>query len=218
MNESGAAAFRADLSSGASGIFLARRNGSVATVADTAGAYREFHGLPVVTGRDTVVFRADLKDGGQGVYSAAGDGLPAAIVDTTGRFADLTSFPGANDHGVVAFCARLKSGGAGVFTAIEGRVSAVIGPDDRFASFRAALINNAGVFVFSATPRGGNLGLFGGPDPVIDKIVAIGDPMAGSTVEDFAANPVSLNDAGQVAIRIRLANGRQMIVRADPRR
>ena len=43
-----------------------------------------------------------------------------------------------------------------------------------------------------------------------------GDALFGSTVADFALNPVSFNDAGQVAIRATLANGRQLIVRADP--
>jgi len=70
--------------------------------------------------------------------------------------------------------------------------------------------------VFIATPRGGTLGLFAGPDPVADRILALGDPLFGSTVTEFASNPVSVNAAGQVAVRVRLTEGRQLILRADP--
>jgi hypothetical protein len=38
----------------------------------------------------------------------------------------------------------------------------------------------------------------------------------GSTVAELASNPVSVNAVGQVAIRVRLTDGRQLILRADP--
>ena len=37
-----------------------------------------------------------------------------------------------------------------------------------------------------------------------------------ATVVDFALNPVSVNERGQMAIRVALADGRQFILRADP--
>jgi hypothetical protein len=80
------------------------------------------------------------------------------------------------------------------------------------------LINNNGLLVFFATPVERSLGVFCGKDPLADRIVAIGDPLFGSTVADFALNPVSLNDLGQLAIRIKLADDRQFIIRADPRK
>jgi len=70
--------------------------------------------------------------------------------------------------------------------------------------------------VHIATPRGGSLGLFAGPDPEADRILALGDPLLGSTVAELASNPVSVNAAGQVAVRARLTDGRQLILRADP--
>jgi hypothetical protein len=69
-----------------------------------------------------------------------------------------------------------------------------------------------------ATPRGGSLGLFDGPDPDAHRILALGDPLLDTAVEDFAANPVSVNACGQVAIRASLADGRHVILRADPAR
>jgi hypothetical protein len=67
-----------------------------------------------------------------------------------------------------------------------------------------------------ATRRGGTLGLYGGADPDADRILAVADHAFGSTVVEFAANQVSINDGGQVAVRVSLADGRQLILRADP--
>ena len=89
-------------------------------------------------------------------------------------------------------------------------------PDGAFEACRGALITSAGAVVCIATPRGGSLGLFAGPDPEADRILALGDPLLGSTVEELASNPVSVNAAGQVAIRAKLTDGRQLILRADP--
>jgi hypothetical protein len=46
----------------------------------------------------------------------------------------------------------------------------------------------------------------------------VGAQLFGSSVVELALNPVSLNDAEQLAIRLRLADGTQHIVRADPTR
>jgi cell division septal protein FtsQ len=115
----------------------------------------------------------------------------------------------------VAFAATLPAGGAGIFTADEGRITR-IDTDDAFEACRGALITGAGAVVLVATPRGGSLGLFAGPDPAADRILVIGDPLLRSTVAELASNPVSVNATGQVAIRVRLTDGRQLILRADP--
>jgi hypothetical protein len=120
-----------------------------------------------------------------------------------------------NDCGSVAFCATLETGGAGVFTSTACAISAVVDTKDPFESFRGVLINNLGDVIFYAVPRGGSLGVYAGPDPVKDKILEIGDALFGSTLSDFALNPVSFNDANQIAIRLKLADGRQLIVRVD---
>ena len=85
-----------------------------------------------------------------------------------------------------------------------------------FESYRGALITGAGGVIRIATPRGEHLGLFNGPDPAVDRILAIGDSLFGSTVTDFAANPVSVSAAGQLAIRASLSDARQLILRVDP--
>jgi hypothetical protein len=214
MNEAGTVAFRADRADGVSGIFTGD-GAAVTTVADTNGRLSRFHGLPVIAGDETVVFRADRKDGVQGIY-AGRTGSIRPVAETGERFESLGLFPSANEHGTVAFAATLQGGREGIFTDDYGRITQVTETDGAFDAYRGALITNAGVVVLVATPRGGNLGLFDGPDPETNRILALGDPHLDSVVQDFAANPVSVSASGHVAIRVGLADGRHVILRADP--
>ena len=214
MNEAGTVAFRAEQTPGVSGVF-AGDGGAVATVADTEGGWRAFHGLPVIDGRGTVLFRADREDGVQGIYARRG-GSVETVAETGDGFETLAFFPSATDGGTVAFAATLRAGGAGIFTAAKGRIVQVLDTEGAFESYRGALISKRGGVVFAATARAGSLGLFAGPDPDADRILALGDPLLGSTLAEFAANPVSVNGNGGVAVRATLADGRQIILRADP--
>jgi hypothetical protein len=214
MNEAGTVAFRGEQTAGVSGVF-AGDGGPVATVADTAGGWNEFHGLPVIDNRGRVVFRADREDGVQGIY-AGGAGSIETVAETGDVFDNLARFPSANDRGTVAFAATLRAGGSGIFTADESQIVQVLDTEGTFESFRGALITGTGQVVFTATPQGGSLGLFAGPDPDADRILVPGDPLLGSSVADIAANPVSVNADGRLAVRATLADGRQLILRADP--
>lgn len=214
MNEAGTVAFRADLAAGVSGICAGDASTAV-TVADSEGPWCRFHGLPVINRGGTVVFRGDRQDGVQGIYAAL-EGSIRTVAESGDRFETLAPFPSISDDESVAFAATLTGGGAGVFTVQEGRTIAILDTDGEFESYRGALITSAGLVVHLATPRGGNLGLFAGPDPEADRILAIGDRLLGSSITELASNPVSVNAAGQVAIRARLADGRQLILRADP--
>jgi hypothetical protein len=216
MNEAGTVAFRADSADRVSGIF-AGDGAAVTTVADTSGTWSRFHGLPVIADDDTVVFRADCRDGVQGIYAGRGGSI-RTVAETGERFASLGLFPSANEGGTVAFAATLRGGGAGIFTDDDGRITRITETEGPFEAYRGALITNVGAVVMIATLRGGSLGLFGGQDPEEDRILALGDPLLDSAVEDFAANPVSVNASGQVAIRASLADGRHVILRADPAR
>ena len=214
MNEAGAVAFRADRTDRVSGIFIGDSAG-VATIADTNGDWSGFHGLPVINAGGTVVFRADRKDGVQGIYAARA-GSVQVLVETGDLFETLARFPSVDDRGTLAFAATLRAGGAGIFTVDEGRVTRLIDTEGGFETCRGALITSAGAVVFIATPRGESPGLFAGPDPEADRILALGDQLLGSTVADLAANPVSVNAAGQLAVRASLTDGRQLILRASP--
>jgi hypothetical protein len=214
MNDGGAIAFRADLASGASGIFTWRRGDSLVKVADTT-EFAAFHGLPVINGHGDIVFRADRRDGVRGIYISRGQTLET-VIEARGELSDIGLFPCINDEGAVVFSAAIEGGGSGIFRASGGRVTMVVDTKSAFESFRGALINDAGSIFFYATPRGGQLGIHAAADPDGGAIVSIGDPLFDSTVVELALNPVSVNDRDQLAIRLRLASGRGLIVRADP--
>jgi hypothetical protein len=214
MNEAGLVAFRADRERERSGIFTGDGD-TVATVAETGDRWAGFQGLPVVNNAGTVVFRADLQNGGQGIYAARGGSIET-IAESGETFESLGHFPSLNDAGTVAFAATVHGGIAGTFTAENGRVAQVVGADGAFESSRGALVIGAGAVVSIATPKRGTLGLFAGPDPSADRILGLGDRLFGSVVEDFAANPVSVSAGGYLAVRVRLTDGRQLVLRAEP--
>lgn len=208
MNEAGAVAFRADPADGVSGLFL--WDGSrVREVAVTGEVWSGFQGLPVVGGDGAVVFRADRIDGGEGIYAASASGL-RVVAETGERFASLARFPCLRGDGTVGFAATLPSGAGVAVTDAAGRLE-VVDETGAYESFRGVLLTGSAV-VRIATPVGCELGLFCGPDPVSDRILAIGDPLLGSTVVDLAANPVSVNASGHLAVRVRLADGREAIL------
>jgi len=214
MNGSGAVAFRAGSGAGQTGIFKGSC-GLVTTIAETGAVLTSLHGLPVINNRGAVVFRADLKAGGQGIY--VGEGGPLTPVAETGEFfSGLGQFPTMNDAGTVAFCASLQGGGSGVFSASAGEIATIIDTSSAFESFRGVLLDHAGNVIFYATPRGGELGVFTGPDPRRDCLLQLGTSLFGSTIVDFALNPVSINDLGHVAIRVKLADEVQFVLRGDP--
>jgi hypothetical protein len=213
MNQTGTVAFRANPTPSISGIF-AGDGSATATVADTRRHWTIFHGLPVIDARGVVVFRADRKDGVAGIY-AWDAGSIRTVAETGDLFSTLGHFPSLNNQGAVAFAATQDDGRSGVFVADGEHIRPIIDTSSAFGSFRGALLTDAGDVVLIATPRGGRLGIFAGPDPVADRILCLGDPLLGSNVVDLASNPVSVNAVGQVAIRAALADGRELILRAD---
>jgi hypothetical protein len=219
MSARGDIAFRAGARSGHSAIFKAAASGAPTLIADDSGRYAAFHGLPVINSAGAVAFRADLTGGAQGIYLHDGDRI-TTVVETGDTFSGLGRFPFLAGDGAVAFCAALREGGAGVFTWRDGRIETILDTRAPFESFRGVLLTGAGRAVFYATPRAasgsGGLGIFTGPDPARDCLLCVGAPLFGSTVVEFALNPVSINDPGQLAIRICLADDRRFILRADP--
>jgi hypothetical protein len=214
MNEACAVAFRAERTDRTACVCLYDPASGATTLAEADEVWVGFHGLPVVTEDGTVVFRADLTDGRSGIYASLRGEL-RAIAETGGRFQALGRFPAVAWDGTVVFAATETTGGDVVVTA-DGNDLAVVDRQGAFGSFRGALPHGAGRVARLATPAGGLLGLFSGPDPLRDRVVAIGDPLLGSTVTDLAANPVSSSAAGHLAVRVALADGREAVLRFDP--
>ncbi len=165
----------------------------------------------------TVAFRGRLAAGlFPGVFTGSGGPL-TTIADTSGPFSGFgNGFPALNDSGTVIFPAGLDAGGVGIFTGSGGPTTTIVTSDGPFLVFGAfPAINAGGQVAFLGLLDAGGSGIFTGPDPVNDRVIAIGDPLFGSTVTALEFYR-GLNDAGQITFFAQLADGRQVIVRADP--
>lgn len=214
MNEHGDVAARGTSPDGRACIGL-WRGAQLHVIAEVGERFCGFEGLPVVNNDGHVVFRADLPGGSQGLFVHR-DGRYAAIAVTGSDFEEITRFPILNDRGVVAFAARRSPGAWGIFTGASGRLACAVDAAAGFESFRGVLLNNAGLVACYGTPAGGQLGIYVGPDPARHRLLGLGDTLFGATVVDFALNPVSVNELGQLVIRVALDDRRQFIVRGDP--
>jgi len=204
MNTSGAVAFRGRDPNGVAAVFVA--NGRETTEIASADS-EEFTGLPVIVGDGSIIFRL-----GNSIERSSG-GERELVIATNASFRNLGRFPDVNDACTVVFVAG-TSERSGVFAARDGSIRTIVDDRGDYRRFRGALVADDDHVVFFATTDGGSLGVFTGPDPVADKVIAIGDELARSTVTDLALNPVSRNRHGDLAIRLELANGAQAIVRA----
>lgn len=210
--EDGAVAFRANLPNGTPAIFLSRA-GSRTLVAKAEGDTVGFHGLPVVAG-GAVLYRADLADGGSAIELWT-EGHVERVASTGSRWADLGRFPTITPGGIVAFAANLADGRPWLSAGKPGSIVAIPLESARFESLRGILMTDGGQVWFYGTPRDGTLGIYCGIDA--DKpVLSIGRQFDGSPVVEFALNPVSVNNNGQIAVRLTLDDGRQAIVRVDP--
>ena len=213
MNERGAVAFRGDRAENVAGIHVVA-GGQVRTIAEQGARFTGFLGLPLIDETGGVVFRADRRDGVHGIYRAEeAGGDPAPLVESGDELRAIAPFPSWTADGGIAFVGTRTEGGDGAWIVRGGELTSV--PDgDAFETHRGCLVTGD-TLIRIATPAGGTLGLFSGSDPERDRILGVGDALAGSTVEAFAANPVSMNRRGQLAITVVLTDQRELVLRAD---
>lgn len=159
--------------------------------------------------------------GGLVLHLPSGQVEVAAIAPTNpGGFLELGSNASINDAGTVAFYGQpVDSGLPSIFTRGLGapRVLVADTTGGVFSGFAdGPSINNAGEVAFQAMLAAGGTGIFTGADPILDKVLQVGDALAGSLVTELSFFYNGLNASGQIAFGARLADGRQGIFRADP--
>jgi hypothetical protein len=76
-------------------------------------------------------------------------------------------------------------------------------------------LNDSGKVAFRVEGSG-TAGVYTGSDPVSDKVLARGDPLCASTVTDVEFQRYGIDPLGRLALSVGLADGRRLIVRADP--
>jgi hypothetical protein len=143
-----------------------------------------YEGLPVVLDDGSVV----VHERGRGLVRGGELVVPGA---------DLGRFFGANNRGQVAVATP-----RGI--EVDGRVVV----DEGFVACRAAALDDAGRVVHVSTPRGGQPGAYAGSS----RLVGLGDDLLGSTVVDLAFNQASFSRVGDLAVRVKLADGRGFIL------
>ena len=221
INNDDTVAFRATLRSGVTGIFTERAAEPPHTLYLTGNQFSSLFQPIIQRNGDEVSFRATLTSTGQGGVFV-GDGNTTTTIATTGD--TYSAFLGSvtiNDQGTVSFIANLTAGGQAVVTGDGTHLTAIADTSGSFSSFlgNTATINNDGQVVFAANLAGGGSGIFIAQHHKLEEIIGTGDALFGSTVTSFTANPFAprgFNNVGQLGFAAILADGRTVIVRADP--
>ena len=197
---------------------LTSSGGSITTIVDESGDFSEIGGFPGINNFGTVAFVAARLGLGGGVFASSG-GDPITIADTSGALATIfTGKLSINDKGTVAFVGGLGFGNDAIGTGSGGPpiiIADTLGPFQNF-DLNSVSINIANTVVFRASLDAGGSGIYTGPDPVADKVIQTGDPIFGSTVIFVNFLSGGLNDNGQIAFAVSLADGTHAVFRADP--
>jgi hypothetical protein len=221
INNDDMVVFRATLKSGGTGIFTDSAGEAPQTLYATGSDFTALFQPIIQRNGDEVSFRGTLNTGQGGVFQ--GDGATTRTIATTGG--TYSAFVGSvtdNDEGMVAFIADLTAGGQAIVEGDGAHLATIADTTSgQFSSFlgNSATINNNGQVVFAANLVGGGSGIFIAQHHKVDEIIGTGDPLFGSTVTSFTANPFAprgFNNEGQLGFAANLADGRTVIVRADP--
>lgn len=213
INSSGAVAYMAVLDGG--GEEIIRMDGAETTIASTLAGFNSLARIASLNDFGVVAFLGTLNSGVQGVFK--GDGGPTmTIADDTGAF-QFFGEPDFNNAGVAAFWVVLDvAAETMILKGDGGPTTTVADTTDNFAELYFVSINNAGTVAYRARPSGGGSGIFTGPDPVADKVIATDDPLDGLTVMDVYMSPRGLGEQGQIGFVATMSDLRTRIYRADP--
>jgi len=201
---------------------LVGNGGSLIRIADTSTTFAVLDADPRINRDGQVAFHGILRDGREGIFIGNGGAL-TTIADTSGPYASFSDAPAISDNGQVLFQATLKATTdtpeiSGLFLSSAGQIKTVANDTGHFASFGfAPAINTQGQIAFLGTTKSGQVGVFAGTDEKLDRVVAIGDALDGSTVVDLSVLSfrTGLNNSGQIAFIAGLADGRTGVYRGD---
>jgi hypothetical protein len=214
LNASGTAAFGANLTGNASGVFVG--NGTTTTtIAQTGTTFTAFSDasgviLPAISPTSTSVAffatRTPGAGGGGGIFR--GNGATTTPIGTTPTFTTFNIIPAINSANTVSFTAAPAAGGQGVFSGTGGAATTIATSGTAVPSFVGpTAINSAGTVAFIANfADNSQQVLIGNGGPV--------SPIAttGTAVPSFAG-PVSINGSAAVAFVGNLAGGGRAVFR-----
>jgi len=207
-NDSGHVAFRAALR-GRPGVWL-WRDGALERVAQADDDTLELRGLPVVDRLGRVAYRARCGDGRERLMRWT-RGRVETLYATGDGVRDLKAFAAGNADGLVGIGATLADGSA-CATVLGGDRAPAERHRGELADVRAVLVDSAGALVIAgaATDR---LALFASDGNSLSLLLEVGGDIGGRVVEEFALNAVSMSEGGYLAMRLRVSDGSEAIVR-----
>jgi len=201
---------------------LVGNGGSLTRIADTSATFAALDADPRINRDGQVAFHGILRDGREGIFIGNGAAL-TTIADSSGPYASFSDAPAISDDGQVLFQATLKATAdtpeiSGLFLSSAGQIKTVANQAGPFVSFGfAPAINAQGQIAFLGTTKSGKVGIFAGTESRVDRVIAIGDDLDGSTVVDLTVLSfrAGLNNGGHIAFIAQLADGRTGVYRGD---
>ena len=202
---------------------VASEGGRAIRIVDTSGSFQLLDPDPRVNAAGLVAFHARRRDSSQGIFVGKGVALTTIADTSAGPFLSFRVSPAINDRGEVLFQAEVNASTgsriSGLFLSSHGRIRTIVDSTGAFIDLGGQPgLNSEGQIAFVGVTRSGSVGIFTGGDPIADRVVAVDDPLDGSTVSGLGIFWSSLNNAGQIAFVAQLADGRTAIYRADPGR
>ncbi len=222
INDASQVAFAANVPlpvAGSEGLFRHTPLTGFDTVATTGVMFQRFGLHPALTNGGTVGFRATLVPQGDAIFGAPVTLDPAIFPDSVSM---ALSEAALNDQGQAAYVARdLVLGMATLYVETRGvgRKTVASLPDflSQGVSFNnhgsVAFLTSQGLFLVHADANGDY-----GPVTNDNKVIGPGDPLFGSTVQSSTMlfDSSALNNNGRLTFRAMLADGRQVVVLAEP--
>jgi hypothetical protein len=145
--------------------------------------------------------------GGFGVY----DG-PDLATDRTldlSRFSIVEQYT-ENDRGDILFMGSLSNGVNGLYNGPDPVANRITDTTGALWAARAFLNDNGQFIIFGQEGQGGRAALYSGTNPATDRILGLGDPLFGSTLQSIGfnlADQEAFNNRGELAFGYTLANG-----------
>jgi hypothetical protein len=231
LNNSGEVAFAAELDNGDEGLFSgsgSKKGGLTTHYLTSTSDFDGSDSRPSINNLGDIAFVESI-DFARGIFvGQEGDFTEIAAPEPSDPSIGYRT-PMLNDAGTAAFQRSFTDEATQEFveqivTGNGGPLTVVADTRDEFAffGFRPPSINNDGEVAFHATLDDGTSGIFVGSDPVADRVIATGDTLDGSIVQNLVFCEEGLSDSGELAFVAQLEDAnspdgfRVAVFRATP--
>ena len=205
---------------GPQGVFTEASSGSAyTTIAQDGGKFLSGSpfGVTSINAGGQVAYCGNLADGTQGIFVGADGATNLAQTGSGSQFSSLDSSPKISDSGAVVFWATLTNFSEGDFVSSNGVVTQITNAGGGEVEDSFPCINAAGTVACFGSLSSGERAILAGTSPVVDKVIAEGDSLFGSTVIGLnGPGNNGLNNSGQIVFIYSLANGVEGIAIATP--